>query len=109
MVEQRRRTRPGSYASWEEIQKAGFVVVGSPATVRDRLKQIATETGLGTLVPNFSIGNVPHHLTRKSMELFAHEVMPALRGLNVDEPATQESGVSSRESGGRSQGPEDRA
>ena len=86
LAEARRRTKPGSYASWEEIQKAGFVVVGSPATVRDRLKQIAAETGLGTLVPNFSIGNVPHHLTRKSMELFAREVMPALRDMNVDEP-----------------------
>ena len=46
--------------TWEEIQKAGYVVVGSPATVRDRLKEIAARTGLGTLVPNFSVGNVPH-------------------------------------------------
>jgi hypothetical protein len=52
--------------------------------VRDRLKEIAQTTGLGTLVPNFSVGNVPHHLTRKSMELFAREVMPALRDVNVD-------------------------
>ncbi len=62
------------------------MVVGSPATVRDRLKDIALHTGLGTLIPNFSVGNVPHHLTRKSVELFAREVMPALRDVNVDEP-----------------------
>lgn len=86
-VAARRRSRPGNFATWEEIQKAGFVVVGSPATVRDRLKEIAAQTGLGTLVPNFSVGNVPHHLTRKSMELFAREVMPHLRPLNNDEPA----------------------
>ena len=61
--------------------------VGSPATVRDRLKEIATHTGLGTLIPNFSVGNVPTHLTRKSVELFAREVMPALRDLNVDAPS----------------------
>ena len=41
--------------------------------------------GLGTLVPNFSVGNVPHDLTRRSMELFASEVMPALRPVNVDQ------------------------
>ena len=51
-------------------------------TVRDRLKAIATETGLGTLIPNFSVGNVPHHLTRKSMELLAREVLPHVRGTN---------------------------
>jgi len=84
MLERRRTSRPGNFSTWEEIQKAGFVVVGSPATVRDRLREIALATGLGTLVPNFSVGNVPHHLTRKSMQLFATEVMPALRDLNVD-------------------------
>lgn len=87
-LERRRGARPGSYSTWEEIDRAGYVVVGSPATVRDRLKEIATATGLGTLVPNFSVGNVPHQLTRKSMQLFASEVMPALRPLNVDAPET---------------------
>ena len=82
--------------SREEIQKGGYVVVGSPATVRDRLTEIATHTGLGTLIPNFSVGNVPHHLTRKSVELFAREVMPHLRTVNVDPPAheVQPAGVS---------------
>ena len=65
------RSRPGNFSTWEEIQKAGYVVVGSPATVRDRLQRDRRATGLGTLVPNFSVGNVPHQLTRKSMELFA--------------------------------------
>jgi len=77
--EARRRSRPGSFSSWEEIQNAGFVVVGSPATVRDRLKAIAEDTGLGTLMPNFSVGALPYDLTHKSMELFAREVMPHLR------------------------------
>ena len=84
LLERRRRSRPGDFRTWAEIEKAGYVVVGSPATVRDRLKEIARTTGLGTLVPNFSVGNVPHHLTRKSIELFAREVMPALRDVNVD-------------------------
>jgi alkanesulfonate monooxygenase SsuD/methylene tetrahydromethanopterin reductase-like flavin-dependent oxidoreductase (luciferase family) len=85
-LEVRRKNRPGNFSTWEQIQNEGFVIVGSPATVRDRLKAIAEHTGLGTLLPNFSVGNQPHHLTRKSMELFAREVMPALRDLNVDAP-----------------------
>ena len=83
-LERRRTGRPGNFSTWEEIQKAGYVVVGSPATVRDRLREIALATGLGTLVPNFSVGNVPHQRTRTSMELFAREVMPSLRDINVD-------------------------
>src|SRR5262249_31460853 len=90
VLEARRRSRPGAFSSWQDIEKGGYVVVGSPATVRDRLKEIATHTGLGTLIPNFSVGNVPHHLTRKSMELFAREVMPAVREINGDEPAVRE-------------------
>ena len=87
VLEARRKGRPGGFSTWEEIQQAGYVIVGSPATVRDRLKEIAADTGLGTLIPNFSVGNVPHDLTRKSIELFAREVMPALREINVDAPA----------------------
>jgi hypothetical protein len=64
--------------------------------VRDRLTEIATHTGLGTLIPNFSVGNVPHHLTRKSVELFAREVMPHLRKVNVDPPASGEAHAGDR-------------
>jgi alkanesulfonate monooxygenase SsuD/methylene tetrahydromethanopterin reductase-like flavin-dependent oxidoreductase (luciferase family) len=84
VMEARRKGRPGNFSAWEDIQKAGFVVVGSPETVHDRLRQIAQETGLGTLIPNFSVGNAPTHLVRKSMELFAKEVMPRLRTVNAD-------------------------
>ncbi|HZT05830.1 MAG TPA: LLM class flavin-dependent oxidoreductase [Chloroflexota bacterium] len=86
LLEARRKGRPGNFSTWEEIQKEGFVIVGSPATVRDRIKEIASHTGLGTLLPNFSVGNQPYAMTRTSMELFASEVMPALRDVNVDTP-----------------------
>jgi alkanesulfonate monooxygenase SsuD/methylene tetrahydromethanopterin reductase-like flavin-dependent oxidoreductase (luciferase family) len=63
------------------------VVVGSPETVRQRLEAYAKDVGFGTLVANFSVGNVPSELTRKSMTLFAEQVMPKLRHVNVDTPA----------------------
>ncbi|MBO0681888.1 MAG: LLM class flavin-dependent oxidoreductase [Candidatus Dormibacteraeota bacterium] len=87
---QTRERVTGDFDSWSEVERRGYVVVGSPATVRDRLLEIARETGLGTLIPNFSVGNVPHDLTRKSMELFASEVMPALRPVNTDAPPAAE-------------------
>ena len=69
------------------------MVVGSPETVRQRLEEYAQQVGFGTLVANFSVGNVPHDLTRKSMTLFAQEVMPKLRHVNADDPVvTQPTG-----------------
>ncbi len=93
-LEARRKGRPGAFSTWEEIQNEGFVIVGSPATVRDRIKTVAARTGLGTLLPNFSVGNLPHDVTRKSMELFAREVMPALRDVNVDAPVQAQTAAS---------------
>jgi hypothetical protein len=42
------------------------------------------------------LGNVLTHLTRKSVELFAREVMPALRDVNADAPAAVPAGAGAR-------------
>lgn len=86
MAERRRQSRPGSLETWEEVEKGGYVVVGSPETVRQRLEEYARQVGFGLLIANFSVGNVPSELTRKSMTLFAQEVIPKLQGVNVDAP-----------------------
>ena len=86
MAERRQRSRPGGLSTWEEVEKGGYVVVGSPETVRQRLEEYATRVGFGLLVANFSVGNVPSELTRRSMTLFAQEVMPKLRHVNADAP-----------------------
>jgi alkanesulfonate monooxygenase SsuD/methylene tetrahydromethanopterin reductase-like flavin-dependent oxidoreductase (luciferase family) len=83
-AERRLKTRPGGLSTWEEVEKGGYVIVGSPETVRQRLEEYATQVGFGLLIANFSVGNVPHDLTRKSMTLFAQEVMPKLQHVNVD-------------------------
>jgi alkanesulfonate monooxygenase SsuD/methylene tetrahydromethanopterin reductase-like flavin-dependent oxidoreductase (luciferase family) len=87
MAERRLKSRPGGLATWDEVENGGYVIVGSPETVRQRLEDYAQRVGFGVLVANFSVGNVPHELTRKSMTLFAQEVMPALQDVNVDAPA----------------------
>jgi alkanesulfonate monooxygenase SsuD/methylene tetrahydromethanopterin reductase-like flavin-dependent oxidoreductase (luciferase family) len=69
------------------VEKGGYVVVGSPETVRQRLEAYAQQVGFGVVVANFSVGNVPHDLTCKSMRLFAEQVMPHLRHVNADVPA----------------------
>jgi alkanesulfonate monooxygenase SsuD/methylene tetrahydromethanopterin reductase-like flavin-dependent oxidoreductase (luciferase family) len=88
MAERRLRSRPGGRSTWEEVERGGYVVVGSPETVRQKLEDYAQRVGFGVLVANFSVGNVPSELACKSMTLFAQEVMPKLRHVNADIPLT---------------------
>lgn len=63
----------------EQIEAGAYAIVGSPATVRDRLKEYGQRLGVGNLLGLFQLGTLPADLTRKNMTLFAREVMPALR------------------------------
>ena len=74
------------------MEKGGYVVVGSPETVRQRLEDYAKRVGFGVLVANFSVGNVPTELTQRSMTLFAQKVMPTLRPVNSDAPPVDAAG-----------------
>jgi alkanesulfonate monooxygenase SsuD/methylene tetrahydromethanopterin reductase-like flavin-dependent oxidoreductase (luciferase family) len=65
--------------SFEDIQEAGIVVCGSPATVREQLLAQVNELGLRQLCLLFTFGNLPHEKVMRSLELFAAEVLPALR------------------------------
>jgi alkanesulfonate monooxygenase SsuD/methylene tetrahydromethanopterin reductase-like flavin-dependent oxidoreductase (luciferase family) len=65
--------------SWDAIEEGAYAIVGSPATVRDKLSAYASKLGVGNLLGLFQLGTLPHDLTVKSMTLFANEVMPALR------------------------------
>jgi alkanesulfonate monooxygenase SsuD/methylene tetrahydromethanopterin reductase-like flavin-dependent oxidoreductase (luciferase family) len=87
MMQRRLQSRPGNLSTWEEVDKAGYVVVGSPETVRQRLEDYAKKVGFGLMIANFSVGNAPREYTEKSMKLFADKVMPRLRGINVDMPS----------------------
>lgn len=66
--------------SWDDIEKGVFMITGSPATVRQKLAQYQKELGVGVVLTGCQIGNMPHELTRKSMELLAREVLPQVRG-----------------------------
>lgn len=67
--------------SWGELVEKGIVIGGSPATVRDRLLDSLKRWRAGHMMAVMQVGSSPDDLTRKSMELFAREVMPALKGL----------------------------
>ena len=68
----------GAYSdvSYEDLVSQGYAVVGSPATVRERLAELAEELGFGLVNALLHIGDMPHDHTIRNMELFAREVMP---------------------------------
>lgn len=67
--------------TWKEFLDKGYVVAGSPETVRDKLREAAKELRVGNVILINHIGDMPKWLTQKNMQMFAQEVMPQLRDL----------------------------
>ena len=66
-------------SSWKEAEEGGYAIVGSPETMRQKLREGIKAAGCGILQGIFQVGSMPHEMAIKNMELFATEVMPALR------------------------------
>jgi alkanesulfonate monooxygenase SsuD/methylene tetrahydromethanopterin reductase-like flavin-dependent oxidoreductase (luciferase family) len=69
-----------SFMSADYLIGSGTAVIGSPKTVRAKIEEMRDKTGLGILLPMFQFGILSDQLARRSIEMFAAEVMPHLRG-----------------------------
>lgn len=88
----------GSFAlslrDWQEVVDGEYAIVGSPATVLEKLEKNLARLGTGNLLGLFQLGTLPADLTRRNLELFATEVMPKLRARFPDgKPMLETSGV----------------
>ncbi|UGS35977.1 LLM class flavin-dependent oxidoreductase [Capillimicrobium parvum] len=54
-------------------------VIGSPDTVIEKVRYLRDEGGVTTFLPFMNFGTMPTDLARRSMKLFAEEVIPPLR------------------------------
>jgi alkanesulfonate monooxygenase SsuD/methylene tetrahydromethanopterin reductase-like flavin-dependent oxidoreductase (luciferase family) len=74
-------------AGWKykDFLENGFVIGGSPTTVRERLAEAVKNLRVGNLMVLLHIGSMPHELTLKNIDLFANEVKPQLSGLWDDQ------------------------
>jgi alkanesulfonate monooxygenase SsuD/methylene tetrahydromethanopterin reductase-like flavin-dependent oxidoreductase (luciferase family) len=70
---------------YRDFVKQGCVIAGSPATVRDQLREVIKRLRVGNLMVLLHIGSMPHQLTLKNIDLFAREVLPHLRDIWDDE------------------------
>jgi alkanesulfonate monooxygenase SsuD/methylene tetrahydromethanopterin reductase-like flavin-dependent oxidoreductase (luciferase family) len=70
--------------SFRELEKHGYVLVGSAATVADRLREIQKDLGFGLFIGTGRSGDMPRDKAYKTMEIFAREVMPHFAAGNGD-------------------------
>lgn len=79
--------------SYESLQEKGVVMVGSPETMIKKIKYLYERCGIGHLLMMNQAGFMSSEKTRRSMELFAKEVYPAIRGLG-EKPTREDGSVS---------------
>jgi alkanesulfonate monooxygenase SsuD/methylene tetrahydromethanopterin reductase-like flavin-dependent oxidoreductase (luciferase family) len=74
----------GATLSWAELNERGYIVAGSPETVRQRMEELIKTLRVGNIICGIHVGNMPPEKTRYSTELFAKKVMPHLKGIWTD-------------------------
>ena len=57
----------------------GYIIVGSPSTVAERIHALQETLGFGQLGANIPVGTVSQQQTRESTDAFAKEVIPLFR------------------------------
>jgi alkanesulfonate monooxygenase SsuD/methylene tetrahydromethanopterin reductase-like flavin-dependent oxidoreductase (luciferase family) len=67
--------------TWKQLVDEGYVIAGSPATVRERMEALIKGLRVGHVFCLLHVGNMPDWKTRYSSKLFAEKVMPHLRNL----------------------------
>ena len=81
-----RRAENPKNLRYRDFVEKGFVIAGSPSTVRDRLKEeVIKSLRVGNLMVLLQIGSMPHELALENIELFGREVLPGLRDVWDDE------------------------
>jgi alkanesulfonate monooxygenase SsuD/methylene tetrahydromethanopterin reductase-like flavin-dependent oxidoreductase (luciferase family) len=70
----------------EMLMESEVIIVGSPDTVREKLLNCQRKVALGNLLALLQFGTLPADLTKRNMELFSAEVMPALQQSDIRTP-----------------------
>jgi alkanesulfonate monooxygenase SsuD/methylene tetrahydromethanopterin reductase-like flavin-dependent oxidoreductase (luciferase family) len=70
---------------YKDFVERGFLIAGSPKTVRDQLLAGVKRLRIGHLLALLHFGSMPHPLCLQNIDLFCSEVLPHLEGLWDDE------------------------
>ncbi|MFN8601677.1 MAG: LLM class flavin-dependent oxidoreductase [Candidatus Binatia bacterium] len=73
-----------SRSSFEDIVERGYVVIGSPDEVADRLREVAVNLNVGQMMVLLQFGDMSKELAGYNTRLFASHVAPQLHDLFDD-------------------------
>ncbi|MBO0748742.1 MAG: hypothetical protein J2O47_10340, partial [Acidimicrobiaceae bacterium] len=73
----------------EELMAGGFIVVGSPDTVSERIAELSETLGFEHLGVNLTVGSIAESQARENIEAFAKEVIPRFRSAAEQESVHQ--------------------
>lgn len=65
--------------TFEELERDGLVIAGSPDTVADKLEDLIDRTGIGTFLPFVQTATMDHAMTMGNIRRFGEHVIPRLR------------------------------
>src|SRR6185503_3644337 len=81
-----RRAENPKTLKYRDFVDKGYVIAGSPATVRDRLiEEVVKGLHVGNLMVLLQIGSMPHELALENIDRFAADVLPDLRAVWDDQ------------------------
>ena len=70
---------------YKDFVEKGFVIAGSPETVREQITSAMKKLNVGNLMALLHFGSMPHDLTLQNIDLFAREVYPEVKKLFADD------------------------
>jgi alkanesulfonate monooxygenase SsuD/methylene tetrahydromethanopterin reductase-like flavin-dependent oxidoreductase (luciferase family) len=81
-----RRAENPKELRYRDFVDKGYVIAGSAATVRERLKEeVVKGLHVGNLMVLLQIGSMPHELALENIDRFARDVLPDLRSVWDDD------------------------
>jgi alkanesulfonate monooxygenase SsuD/methylene tetrahydromethanopterin reductase-like flavin-dependent oxidoreductase (luciferase family) len=69
----------------KDLYERGFIIVGSPRTVREQLMDGMKRLRVGHLLALLHFGSMPTDLCKRNIDLFARDVLPHLEDLWDDQ------------------------
>jgi alkanesulfonate monooxygenase SsuD/methylene tetrahydromethanopterin reductase-like flavin-dependent oxidoreductase (luciferase family) len=75
----------GMARSWDDIIERGYVIIGSPDEVAERLREVARNLNVGHLMLLLQFGNMSRDVATENTRLYREQVFPQLQGLFDDE------------------------
>ena len=67
--------------TWKDFNDEGYIIAGSPITVREKLEDMVKRMHIGHLMVLCQIGSMPKDLTMQNTQLFADEVLPHIKDI----------------------------